>query len=305
MPVDNVPQRTATATKAKPQPKPQPSSVALKISILQQFYNRLPIRKKYIKAIKKGTLIWDKGQVPLPSSGAHQAVANMTYVVCFYRFAHLLHAYPPPSCSSPYRRKPCRLPAPTSTLKKTKKTAKKGTKKTAKKTAKKRTKKTTFRNSGDAIFKIDLFFKMVHFKIDLFFKMVHFKIDLFFKMIYFLKWYKWDTPTRACAYYYLSSYLPTYLPMRREVLVSRLKSSYAALGRYTYRYLPQFAAFPNFMTFTFDAQLLLLTANGGRGGVRFFRFDVYTACHESTYKKKKKKKKTGVREGTVTCAPPR
>ncbi|SBT35036.1 conserved protein, unknown function [Plasmodium ovale wallikeri] len=74
MPVDNVPQRTATATKAKPQPKPQPSSVALKISILQQFYNRLPIRKKYIKAIKKGTLIWDKGQVPLPSSGAHQAV---------------------------------------------------------------------------------------------------------------------------------------------------------------------------------------------------------------------------------------
>ncbi|CAA9987979.1 conserved protein, unknown function [Plasmodium knowlesi strain H] len=36
------------------------------VSILQQFYNRLPIRKKYIKAIKKGTLIWDKGQVKIP-----------------------------------------------------------------------------------------------------------------------------------------------------------------------------------------------------------------------------------------------
>lgn len=33
------------------------------VSILQQFYNRLSIRKKYIKAIKRGTLIWDKGQV--------------------------------------------------------------------------------------------------------------------------------------------------------------------------------------------------------------------------------------------------
>lgn len=36
------------------------------VSILQQFYNRLPIRKRYIKAIKKGTLIWDKGQVKIP-----------------------------------------------------------------------------------------------------------------------------------------------------------------------------------------------------------------------------------------------
>lgn len=36
------------------------------VSILQQFYNRLPIRKKYIKAIRKGTLIWDKGQVKIP-----------------------------------------------------------------------------------------------------------------------------------------------------------------------------------------------------------------------------------------------
>uniref|UniRef100_A0A3B0NDK4 Uncharacterized protein n=1 Tax=Theileria annulata TaxID=5874 RepID=A0A3B0NDK4_THEAN len=36
------------------------------VSILQQFYNKLPIRKKYIKAIKRGTLIWDKGQVRIP-----------------------------------------------------------------------------------------------------------------------------------------------------------------------------------------------------------------------------------------------
>ncbi|CAI7720216.1 conserved Plasmodium protein, unknown function [Plasmodium vivax] len=36
------------------------------VSILQQFYNRLPIRKRYIKAIKKGTLVWDKGQVKIP-----------------------------------------------------------------------------------------------------------------------------------------------------------------------------------------------------------------------------------------------
>lgn len=33
------------------------------VSITQQFYNRLPIRKKYIRAIKRGTLIYDRGQV--------------------------------------------------------------------------------------------------------------------------------------------------------------------------------------------------------------------------------------------------
>ncbi|KAK1441873.1 hypothetical protein BgAZ_502050 [Babesia gibsoni] len=36
------------------------------VSILQQHYNRLPIRKKFIKAIKRGTLVWDRGQVKIP-----------------------------------------------------------------------------------------------------------------------------------------------------------------------------------------------------------------------------------------------
>ncbi|KYK67440.1 hypothetical protein TGPRC2_253830 [Toxoplasma gondii TgCatPRC2] len=35
-------------------------------SVLQQFYNRLPVRKRFLKAIRKGTLIWDKGQVKIP-----------------------------------------------------------------------------------------------------------------------------------------------------------------------------------------------------------------------------------------------
>lgn len=33
---------------------------------LQQHYNRLPIRKKFLRAVKRGTLVWDKGQVKLP-----------------------------------------------------------------------------------------------------------------------------------------------------------------------------------------------------------------------------------------------
>ncbi|SBO22108.1 conserved Plasmodium protein, unknown function [Plasmodium knowlesi strain H] len=60
------------------------------VSILQQFYNRLPIRKKYIKAIKKGTLIWDKGQVSLSSaekSALHRFSASYRFttlpVYCF------------------------------------------------------------------------------------------------------------------------------------------------------------------------------------------------------------------------------
>ncbi|CDR97629.1 hypothetical protein, conserved [Babesia bigemina] len=36
------------------------------VSILQQHYNRLPIRKKFIRAIKRGTLVWDRGQVKIP-----------------------------------------------------------------------------------------------------------------------------------------------------------------------------------------------------------------------------------------------
>ncbi|BAM41376.1 conserved hypothetical protein [Theileria orientalis strain Shintoku] len=36
------------------------------VSILQQHYNRLKIRKKYIRAIKRGTLVWDRGQVKIP-----------------------------------------------------------------------------------------------------------------------------------------------------------------------------------------------------------------------------------------------
>eukprot|EP00922_Rhytidocystis_sp_ex-Travisia-forbesii_P004366 GHVS01006354.1.p1 GENE.GHVS01006354.1~~GHVS01006354.1.p1 ORF type:complete len:177 (-),score=22.28 GHVS01006354.1:30-560(-) len=35
-------------------------------SLLHQHYNRLPISKKYRKAIRKGSLIWDKGQVKIP-----------------------------------------------------------------------------------------------------------------------------------------------------------------------------------------------------------------------------------------------
>ncbi len=35
-------------------------------SILQMWYGRLPIRKKYIRALRKGTLVWENGQVKLP-----------------------------------------------------------------------------------------------------------------------------------------------------------------------------------------------------------------------------------------------
>lgn len=35
-------------------------------SLLQQHYNRLAIRRKYKRAIRKGTLCWDKGQVKIP-----------------------------------------------------------------------------------------------------------------------------------------------------------------------------------------------------------------------------------------------
>lgn len=35
-------------------------------SILQLWYGRLPIRKKYIRALRKGTLVWENGQVKLP-----------------------------------------------------------------------------------------------------------------------------------------------------------------------------------------------------------------------------------------------
>ncbi|KAF8822646.1 hypothetical protein IE077_003244 [Cardiosporidium cionae] len=39
------------------------------VSVLQQFYNHLPIRKKYRRALKRGTLIWDKGQMKIPPVG--------------------------------------------------------------------------------------------------------------------------------------------------------------------------------------------------------------------------------------------
>jgi hypothetical protein len=35
-------------------------------SILQLWYGKLPIRKKYIRALRKGTLIWEDGQVKIP-----------------------------------------------------------------------------------------------------------------------------------------------------------------------------------------------------------------------------------------------
>ena len=35
-------------------------------SILQLWYGKLPIRKKYIRALRKGTLVWEDGQVKLP-----------------------------------------------------------------------------------------------------------------------------------------------------------------------------------------------------------------------------------------------
>eukprot|EP00920_Eleutheroschizon_duboscqi_P025902 GHVT01063977.1.p1 GENE.GHVT01063977.1~~GHVT01063977.1.p1 ORF type:complete len:309 (+),score=50.31 GHVT01063977.1:248-1174(+) len=35
-------------------------------SILQQYYKRLPIRKKYLRALRRGTLTYDHGQVKIP-----------------------------------------------------------------------------------------------------------------------------------------------------------------------------------------------------------------------------------------------
>jgi hypothetical protein len=35
-------------------------------SILQLWYGKLPIRKKYIRALRKGTMVWEDGQVKLP-----------------------------------------------------------------------------------------------------------------------------------------------------------------------------------------------------------------------------------------------
>jgi hypothetical protein len=35
-------------------------------SMLQLWYGRLPIRKKYIRALRKGTLVWEDGKVKLP-----------------------------------------------------------------------------------------------------------------------------------------------------------------------------------------------------------------------------------------------
>ena len=38
-------------------------------SILQLWYGKLPIRKKYIRALRKGTMVWENGQVKLPPIG--------------------------------------------------------------------------------------------------------------------------------------------------------------------------------------------------------------------------------------------
>lgn len=35
-------------------------------SILQLWYGKLPIRKKYIRALRKGTLVWEDGQIKIP-----------------------------------------------------------------------------------------------------------------------------------------------------------------------------------------------------------------------------------------------
>ena len=35
-------------------------------SILQLWYGKLPIRRKYIRALRKGTMVWEDGQVKLP-----------------------------------------------------------------------------------------------------------------------------------------------------------------------------------------------------------------------------------------------
>src|SRR5699024_8502201 len=39
-------------------------------SLLQQFYNSLPIRRRFRKALKKGVLVWCKGQLKLPPVAA-------------------------------------------------------------------------------------------------------------------------------------------------------------------------------------------------------------------------------------------
>lgn len=38
-------------------------------SFLQRYYDQLPIRKRYIRAIKRGTLVMDRGQVRIPKLG--------------------------------------------------------------------------------------------------------------------------------------------------------------------------------------------------------------------------------------------
>jgi hypothetical protein len=34
--------------------------------MLQLWYGKLPIRKKYIRALRKGTMVWENGQVKIP-----------------------------------------------------------------------------------------------------------------------------------------------------------------------------------------------------------------------------------------------